>query len=203
MRLSVRAVTRPSRVHEAGGDLRAADVDADGRALGPRCRVQQGSTRGPGRCAPLAEGRAHVAVHRGQPGPCGRGVDPEPQHDERDPRLAAGRRQRGVDVVAVVPGGRGDRGARAGAQLRVLGPEPDHEVAVDVTQPDHRQGRELVEDELLRGAGGQPGGALDDLGPDRDDDSEVGLRSIGDPVAHTSAAQAAPRRRPSASAASV
>ena len=50
-----------------------------------------------------------------------------------------------------------------------------------MTQPDHRQGRELVEDELLRGAGGQPGGALDDLGPDRDDDREVGRALHGRP----------------------
>ena len=55
----------------------------------------------------------------------------------------------------------------AGAQLVVRGVDVDHQVPVRLAEPDHRDRREHVQDELLGGAGLQPGRAGEDLGADR------------------------------------
>ena len=57
-----------------------------------------------------------------------------------------------------------------------VGDDVHHQVAVRLAEPDHRDRRERVEDELLRGAGLQPGRARDHLGPDDDRDLTVGQR---------------------------
>ena len=69
------------------------------------------------------------------------------------------------------------------AELRVAGDDVDHQVAERLAEPNHRDGRDRVQDELLRRAGLHPRRARDHLGPDDDDDLVVGeraeLRSLG------------------------
>ena len=55
-------------------------------------------------------------------------------------------------------------------ELLVRRDDVDHEVPVRLPEPDHRDRRDRVEDELLRRAGLEPGRSREELGPDDDCD---------------------------------
>ena len=88
----------------------------------------------------------------------------------------SGRRERGVDLVPGCAGRGADDAADARAQLLVRRGDVDHEVAVRLAEPDHRDRREHVEDELLRRPGLEPRRAGEELGADDDDDRMLGDR---------------------------
>ena len=67
-----------------------------------------------------------------------------------------------------------DHAARACPQLRVAGDDVDHQVPERPAEPDHRDGRDRVQDELLRRPGLHPRRARDHLGPGDRDDLVVG-----------------------------
>ena len=61
-----------------------------------------------------------------------------------------------------------------GAELVVRRDDVDHQVPERLAEPDHRDRRDHVEHELLRGPGLEPRRAGDHLGPDDDDDLVLG-----------------------------
>ena len=108
--------------------------------------------------------------------------------------------ERGVDPIVGRAGRVRDDPADARAQLVVRRDDVDHEVAVRLPQPDHRDRRDHVEDELLGRPGLEAGRACDDLGPDDDGISWSARSASSDPAADTTATVVAPAARAAASA---
>ena len=75
--------------------------------------------------------------------------------------------------VVADPGGVDDDAPGAVHQLLITRLHVHHQVAVDITQPDERSGREHVEDQFLRGAGLHAGGAGHDLGSGDGGDGDI------------------------------
>ena len=105
------------------------------------------------------------------------GVDAREQRDDRDLRVATGGGERGVDLAR-------DRLRSPGCTIRwtrarsfsFVATTSTIRFAVRLAEPDHRDRRDLVEDELLRGARLEARRAGDHLGPDDDGDLVVGKR---------------------------
>src|ERR687892_644496 len=77
-------------------------------------------------------------------------ADPGAQRDDRDLRAAVRGGKRFLDLVGRGAGGGADDPADPRPKLLVRRGDVDHERAVRLPEPDHGQGRERVEDELLR-----------------------------------------------------
>ncbi len=122
----------------------------------------------------LGEGRAEVAAGGGEEFGGGRSVDLAEDDEDGVLDLAAGGGERGLDLLVGRAGGQGHDAAGAGAQLLVGGAHVDHEVPVGLAQADHGDRRDEVEDEFLRGAGLEAGGAGEQFGSDDDLDAVVG-----------------------------
>ena len=88
----------------------------------------------------------------------------------RRPRAPRRRRSSGAPVAAATTRRRRSR------SFVVRRRDADHEVPERPPEPDHRDGRDRVQDELLRGAGLEPRRAGDELRPDRHLDRLVGER---------------------------
>ena len=127
-------------------------------------------------------------------------VDAGDECDDCDLRVAVCVRERGIDPIVRLAGRVRDDPPDARAQLVVRRDDVDHEVAVRLAQPDHRDGRDHVEDELLRRPGLEPGRACDDLGPDGTRISWSARSASSDPAADTTATVVAPAARAAASA---
>ena len=164
-----------------------------GRARRRRARLRRraSSARAPrGRCRRRGlEPRARARRRR----------RPASSDDDRDlrarrprPRAPPRPRSRGAPVAVCTM--RRD----AGAQLLVRGDDVDHQVVERLAEPDHRDGRDRVEHELLRRARLQPRRAGEELGADDDADLAVGERApSSEPGARHDARRAArppPRR---------
>ena len=93
-------------------------------------------------------------------------VDAGAQHRDRHLRVLAGGVQRRRGLLARRARGLLDDPGRAVAQLLVGHADVDHQVPVGLAEPDHRQRREHVQHELLRGAGLQARRAGDELRAD-------------------------------------
>ena len=87
-----------------------------------------------------------------------------------------------VDLGARSTARGGDDPPHAIVELVVRGRDVDHEVPVGLAESDHRDGRDRVEDELLRRARFEARGSCEELGPDDDGDlvvddrAELGVR---------------------------
>ena len=95
---------------------------------------------------------------------------PARSDDDRNLRVAVRRGQRGVDGIGGRAGRLPDDPADAGVELLVRRGDVDHQVAEGLPEPDHRDRRDHVQDELLRRARLEPRRAGEHLGADGEDD---------------------------------
>ena len=141
-----------------------------------------------------------------------------PRRAARGPRASTSARSETIATFACRPlprarrrpprGGAGrapDDAAHAGAELVVRGDDVDHQVPERLAEPDHRDRRDHVEDELLRGAGLEPRRSREDLRPDDDRDLVLDERRElrvcdGDDAAVSAPAAAAASIAPSTTA---
>ena len=125
-------------------------------------------------------------IARAPPGCCRRPLEPRRARASAstpassvtiaDLRAAVGAARARSASLARSAGRRADDPQRPGAQLLVRGADVDHQVAECLAEPDHRDRRDRVQDELLRRAGLQPRRAGEELRADDDGDLVVGDR---------------------------
>jgi hypothetical protein len=96
--------------------------------------------------------------------------------DQGGLELAVGGGQGGFAGGLVGAGGLGEDPEHPAAELLVGRDQVDHQVRPGPAELDHQRRGERVQDHLLRGAGLQPGGARDHLGPGVGGDHDVGQR---------------------------
>ena len=101
---------------------------------------------------------------------------PARSDDDRDLGAAVGRRERLVDLARRSAGRGHDDPPDAGAELLVRRDDVDHQVVEGLPEPDHRDRRDRVQDELLRRAGLQPRRAGEQLRADDDGRSRCSTR---------------------------
>ena len=99
------------------------------------------------------------------------------ERDDRDASISVRGRQRVVDLCGRRTARGGDDPSHAISELLVRGHDVDHEVPVGLSEPDHRNGRDRVEDELLCCSGLEPRRSGEELGPDDDGDLVVDERA--------------------------
>ena len=103
-----------------------------------------------------------------------RRIDAGEQRDDRDLRAAVRLGERALGLLLGDIGRQPHDPACPGGELLVRGADVDHQVAVGLAEPDHRDRRDRVQDELLRRAGLEPRRAGDELWPDDDRQLVVG-----------------------------
>ena len=161
------AMPRPRAAQPHGGDASVVDGDVSGdeAALDERGFDSQPHDSSAFRTTPCARAsRSRAAVR----------VDAREERDDRDLGVAAGAPERLVDAIVRLPGGEPDDPADATAELLVRRDDVDHQVAERLPDPDHRDGRDRVQDELLGGAGLEPRRPGDELAADDDRHVVVG-----------------------------
>ena len=148
-------------LHQAAVDR---DVSRDEAAVHERCLDAE-----PHGVERLANDAAGVLEPRSR----GRGVRRGEQHHDRDLRVAPGRVERCVDLLRRRARGERHDPPHAGPELLVRRDDVDHQVAERLADADHRDRRDRVQHELLRGPRLEACRARENLCADDDGDLVV------------------------------